>query len=93
MPTGFSENNFEDQVLIFPKPSSAEFQISSREFGIQKGDEIIFSDATRKILFTKIISNPTSDLRLLVSDFANGIYFLEIKTKEGVLNKKVVVQH
>jgi hypothetical protein len=27
------------------------------------------------------------------ANLPDGIYFLEVKTKEGVLNKKVVVQH
>ncbi|HKR05815.1 MAG TPA: T9SS type A sorting domain-containing protein [Bacteroidia bacterium] len=83
-----SENNF---MNIFPNPASSEFQISN--FAFQTGNEIIFSDITGKILFTKRISNLTSDFRLLISDFSNGIYFLEVKTNEGVLNKKVLVQH
>jgi len=85
-----NESSFSD-VNIFPNPAGCEFQIS--DYNFQKGDEIIFSDITGKICFTKRIQSPASDLRLQASDLNNGIYFLEIKTKEGVLNKKVMVQH
>jgi hypothetical protein len=88
---GINENIFSNHISISPNPSSTEFQISN--FNFQTGDEIIFSDVTGKILFTKKIKSLVSDLRFQTSDFSNGIYFLEIKTKEGVLNKKVVVQH
>jgi N-acetylneuraminic acid mutarotase len=94
--TGVSENIFSDQVLIFPNPSSTEFQISipiAIGINFQSGDEIILTDALGKIYFTKKISSPTSNFKLQTSNFSNGIYFLELKTKEGVLNKKVVVEH
>ncbi len=94
--TGINENISAAKFNISPNPASTEFQISipiAIGINFQKDDEIIFSDITGKICFTKKIQSLTSDLRLQISDLNNGIYFLEIKTKKGVLNKKVVVQH
>ncbi len=85
-----NEPSFSD-VNIFPNPADYEFQIS--DYNFQKGDEIIFSDISGKICFTKRIQSLTSDLRLQTSGLNNGIYFLEVKTKKVVLNKKVVVHH
>jgi|GEM_PF-2702231 len=94
--TAITENNFPGQVTISPNPASSEIQISipiAIGINFQTGDEIILRDAAGKILFTKGIPFLTSDIRIETSDLNNGIYFLEIKIKEGVLNKKVVVQH
>jgi|GEM_PF-4608366 len=91
-PLGIEETIFSiNSISISPNPAFSEIQIS--DFNFQKGDEIIFSDITGKICFTKRIQSLTSELRLQTSDLNNGIYFLEVKTQEGVLNKKVVVQH
>lgn len=96
--TGIEEQFYSNNSFpISPNPASDEFQIN---LTFQKDDEIIFSDATGKILFTKKINSPTSpkeslrtNLKFQTSNFSNGIYFLELKTKEGIFNKKVVVQH
>jgi pectate lyase len=91
-PLGIEESSNASKALtISPNPVSSEFQISNFKF--QTGDEIIFADALGKILFTKKIESPTSNVKLQTSNFSNGIYFLELKTKEGDMNKKVVVQH
>jgi hypothetical protein len=90
--TAINEINKEtNQLIIFPNPATNEFQISNYNF--QTGDEVIMVNFLGKILFTKKITSPTSNIKLQTSNFSNGIYFLELKTKEGVLNKKVVVQH
>jgi type IX secretion system substrate protein len=86
------ENNHPSAELhIIPNPASSEFQISN--FNFQPGDEIIVSDVLGKISFTKRITAPASSLKLQTSDFSNGIYFLQAKTKEGILGRKVMVQH
>ena len=89
--TGIHENISATRFIIYPNPSSTEFQISN--FNFQNGDELILTDALGKICSSKKISSPTSVFRLLTSGFSNGIYFLAVKTKEGIFNKKVVVQH
>ena len=89
--TSIAENEGVNNLALFPNPADKQFQISGINF--QKGDELILTDALGKIVFRKTISSPTSDFRLLTSDFSSGIYFLEVKTKKGIFNKKVVVQH
>jgi hypothetical protein len=88
---GINENISTTVLNISPNPASTEFQISN--FNFQTNDEILLRDVLGKIYFTKKIKSPTSDFSLQTSDFTNGIYFLEIKTKNGLLNNKVMVQH
>jgi hypothetical protein len=88
---GLEELDNASKTIISPNPASTEFQISN--FNFQTNDEILLRDVLGKIYFTKEIKSPTSDFSLQTSDFTNGIYFLEIKTKNGLLNNKVVVQH
>jgi type IX secretion system substrate protein len=89
-----SYNELQHQIfdgILFPNPASSEFQISNFKF--KTGDEITIVNVLGAILFRKKITLPVSSLKFQVSNFSNGIYFLKVKTKEGVLNKKVVVQH
>lgn len=88
--TTIAENIPPNQLLIIPNPASTEFQISN--FNFQTSDEIILTDVLGKIIVTKKITAPTSNVQLQTTNFSNGIYFLQLKTKEEVLSRKVVVQ-
>jgi hypothetical protein len=90
-PTAIQENNPSNNLIIFPNPSSSEITISGIKF--MDGDEIILIDVLGKIIFSKKITAPASNFQLLISNFSNGIYFLQLKTKDGMLSKKVMVQH
>jgi hypothetical protein len=89
--TSIAENDRVNNLALFPNPADKQFQISGINF--QKDNELILRDALGKIYFTEKITSPTLNFTVQTLNFSNGIYFLEIKTKEGVLNKKVVVQH
>lgn len=89
--TSISANTSPNQLHIIPNPSSNELTISNFQF--QAGDEIILMDVLGKIIFTKKITSPTVNCKLQTVNFTNGIYFLQLKTKEGLLNNKLVVQH
>lgn len=88
--TDISENSFSNQITISPNPPTTEFQISNFQF--QTGDKITLTDVLGKTLFTKEITSPSVNCKLQTVNFSNGIYFLQLKTKEGVMSKRVVVQ-
>ena len=75
--------------VIFPNPAD-EYSVIGYQFGV--GDEILLTDALGKILFTKAFSSLTSNFTLHTSNYGNGIYFLQLKTNEGMAVKKLVVQ-
>ena len=80
-----SENN--NDLLLYPNPSSGIFQISDFKYQIA---DLKVINVLGKCVFQSTINNNQSTINL--SSFAKGIYFVEIRTEAGVVNKKVVVQ-
>lgn len=94
--TGIEELNENNSLHIYPNPSNTSFIISGVQLNIN--DEIILTDALGKIIFRKKITEATSNFkpdsyRVQTLNFSNGIYFLQLKMREGVVNKKIVVAH
>jgi hypothetical protein len=74
-----SESAALDKLYIYPNPAN-EFVVVSYEFGV--GDQIIITDVLGKTLFTKIITQTTSNFKLQTLNFSKGIYF--VKAGEAV---------
>lgn len=72
-----------NRVILYPNPASTMFQIS----GIKYQDEIKIYD----VLGNEVISTQAKEID--ISSLPNGVYFLNVKTTEGVLTKKIIVQH
>jgi len=70
-------------LSLYPNPTTDYFQINGFE-GIAM---IKIKDLNGKALFTKQIS---SNEKISVSSLSMGIYILEVVTKEGTLEKKIV---
>ncbi len=87
-PTGMSVAEFdkENTINVYPNPSKGNFQISSAKKQILSSD--IYNLLGEKIVQFEI-NNSTSEIDL--SDKPNGIYFIKIKTEEGVVSKKIIV--
>ena len=78
---------------VYPNPSNDVFNISFTSESIQDlrvrvlsivGEELIVEDLQQFIgEYTKKVS---------LNENANGIYFLEIETKDGIINKKLILQ-
>lgn len=91
-PDAIKESSLENKVKIFPNPSNSFFTI---EFG-----EILPIKATvYNHIGQEIISINRNEIlkknayTLDMSLFENGIYFLKIKTSEGVYNTKIIINH
>jgi hypothetical protein len=86
---GVSINNLD----VYPNPSRDQFNISFSSEKVQDlsirilsvvGAEVYREDKQQFVgEYTKQIS---------LSDYRKGIYFLEIETKEGIINKKLILQ-
>jgi len=86
IPSGISvinENELSDQIHIFPNPASDNLTIETP----QKSEiEIVNLQGQLTKSFTAISNKTTID----VSDFAKGIYFVKVKTENGVAVEKFV---
>ena len=82
-----------DNLDIYPNPSKDVFHISFTSDDVQDlrvrvfntiGEEIIKEDLNQYIgEYTKKID---------LEDYSQGVYFLEIETQDGVINKKLILQ-
>lgn len=84
--TGISDINFENNFIIFPNPTSSFLNIvapDKEEFLF-----IIFNSLGEKIYSEQANRN----LRIETSNFASGIYFMQLKTKYKLFTQKFIKQ-
>jgi hypothetical protein len=85
---GVAEIKEGNEITIYPNPTSSIFTITSSD----KIKEVRVYD-----ILGNLIRNYESGIRnkeatIDISSYANGMYFVEIKTEKGVVRKKVVKQ-
>ncbi|NOZ36292.1 MAG: T9SS type A sorting domain-containing protein [Chlorobi bacterium] len=76
------EDLYADKIKIFPNPANTYFFIEYNELNRAE----IFNITGKKII-------DTSDNKISVSDFPDGIYFLKIYSNNKVYNKKIMIIH
>jgi hypothetical protein len=82
-----SENNAND-ISIFPNPTNGEIQITN---GKNTLTEVSLLDATGKLLIHISNSNhPQEILSINLKNYSRGVYFIEAKTENGKVVKRVV---
>jgi hypothetical protein len=81
-----SETN--NSINVYPNPSNGSFTIALNGAGYKS---MTVYDVTGKALFTKLL-NEERTINMDMSSYANGIYFAQFVTDNGIMNKKVVVQ-
>lgn len=84
-PSSVQKNEL-DQVVLVPNPCSGQFTIASITQNIQVS---IYDLHGRKIILKEYESISTL---IDVSSFSNGIYLLEIRNKQQLIYKKLVIQ-
>ena len=84
-PTSVNSFSVEDKIIVYPTISNGKFTI---EWYGTKGDLEIYNVMGEKMYSEKIL-NPQS--LILNLDVPNGIYFLSIKTENGIANKKLII--
>jgi len=83
---GVEQNHFQKQVIrLYPNPASDQLNISCAGNTIL---EIVFYNFNGQKIFT--VDSPKNIID--ISGLKPGLYFAEIKTSEGVVMRKIVVQ-
>ncbi len=78
--------NLKTEILIYPNPASSFINISN----VYNAD-IQLVDLSGKIIETK--KSETANYRFNLTGISNGLYILQIKTKKGILRKKITIQN
>lgn len=85
---GINENPLASKIIIFPNPASNQVTISLGS--LQSEVEVAITDTTRKIVY-KTKESEAQNIKVNTTDFANGIYVVQIKAKDFVTTKKLVI--
>ena len=83
--SGINETDLSNTISVFPNPSSGKLTLNS-EFA--KGEIAIYNLQGEKV-FQSEIKNQKTEIDL--SKQPSGVYFLQLKTSEGVANKKIII--
>ncbi len=73
-------------IDIFPNPTSGSIVIS----GINSKAEVEILDESGRCLYKGALNSPSE--RLDISRYKNGVYFVRVKSKNGILNTQKVVK-
>ncbi|TAL58674.1 MAG: T9SS type A sorting domain-containing protein [Bacteroidetes bacterium] len=92
-PNGVTQLSMQNEFIIFPNPASGIFTLDA---GQQSSDEkqiIIYNVYGEKIYNNSHFQiNSFSNFQIDLSVQPSGIYFINIKTEHGIVNKKIIIQ-
>jgi len=90
IPVGITTNSLNNQITVYPNPTSGELTIDNGELTI-KNVEVY--DMAGKKLFVEQNSYGLTILRSYdLTHFPAGTYFVKITTEQGIVTKKVIKQ-
>lgn len=95
-PNNIQENNppKADELLVFPNPTNYSFTISFSSSEKQNIELCLYNTLGKEIYFSKEkITKGQFEKEINVQKWSDGIYFLQLKTKEGNKNGKVIINH
>lgn len=81
---GIEGNFINDGVNIYPNPASNMVQVAVA------GNSTVKEITLCNVLGNEVIS--TKQKEIDISSLAEGVYFVQVKTAEGVLTKKIIIQ-
>jgi hypothetical protein len=87
-PTGLNESANEYAISIYPNPVSNFLNIESKQ--PNENAELIIADVLGREIKSLPIQNQTTTVNM--NDLKDGIYFVQIKTANGIVAKKIIVK-
>lgn len=87
---GISENNLEKDLMIYPNPTSGQFQISS---GLSAITDLQIYNVLGEMVYEKSpeLKGASKISVSLPESLRNGIYFAQLKTEQGTAKKMIML--
>lgn len=85
--TGIHEEISNSEITIYPNPSSDIIHIRFEGSSNEKRSAVLYDMFGRQVL-TQALTSAQSEMK--ISEFADGIYFLQVKVGEKVFSKKIL---
>lgn len=92
IPLGVEEQDNGTGIYVYPNPSAGKFITSSSSLSVS---EIELQDVTGRVIRTLSLAEEGvgGGVAVDIADRINGIYFLKVRSREGVGVKKIIIQH
>jgi photosystem II stability/assembly factor-like uncharacterized protein len=87
IPLSINPNSITELINLYPNPTKDKINIETEN----NIENIMISDVTGKIVFTIFLNNLTRNYQVDLTNYAKGIYLLNIKTNKKIITKKVVL--
>ncbi len=81
----------DNYASIFPNPAKQDLNIILNESQLFEGT-ISIESIDGKLIYNKEISATSNRIKIDVSQFANGCYFIHIKNKDRVITRKLLIE-
>jgi PKD repeat protein len=88
--TSINEVNLESNFSIQPNPNNGLFNLTSKDFNGKVNEVSIYSLIGKEIYRNNFV-NSNNKLDVDISNFSNGVYFMQVKTSKGNITKKIVL--
>ena len=89
--TSITENELNNSVVLFPNPTKGTVTLDLQNF---KGsiNQINILNLQGQVITALSDIQQEERIQFSVSDFASGVYFIQIQTANGVLSKKLILE-
>jgi|GEM_PF-3124465 hypothetical protein len=85
--TSINQLSNNNAINIYPNPAQNNFTI---ETSSNEKQTVSVFDITGKLVLSQTINGKTN---IDISNFTNGVYFIQVQTNTNVITKKIIVQH
>lgn len=91
VPVGIEENELKNFISVFPNPAADALEIRSNFPGEVNGEIVLMNVLGETLIYIQPITSALPVSRSIdIGTLSNGIYFLEINTKEGKAVYKII---
>ncbi len=90
--TGIEEQSGNYGISIYPNPAQEMVRVNLGDHFSQHNTTILLRDMRGKTLLERSVDNGQQTLELDISEFAKGIYMIQLRNQEDVATKRLSIQ-
>jgi len=82
-------NEENDEIKVFPNPTNGYFYVTLPQ-GTDANTSIIITNILGSVLYEARTDNASGPIKLDISDYPNGIYFIQLKGTDMIKTEKII---
>jgi len=89
--TGITESSLSDNISLYPNPSTGDVFMNVTIPNISSADVTIYNAIGDAVLQKRVAISSGNEVKLDMNTRPDGMYLIQMKTSEGTITKKVVI--